>query len=108
MRMHPVNEAAPVTWLTGGGRTRGHAPGVAQMTPGQTRPRAAWLVAAWILCAALPVCAQCRGTLYLTIDTGSMSQAELIAQTLNKHAVKATFFLANEKTVDHDMSLGDA
>ena len=56
----------------------------------------------------LPAWAQCSGTLYLTIDTGSMSQAELIAQTLKKHAVKATFFLANEKTVNGDTSLGDA
>ena len=49
----------------------------------------------------------CKGTLYLTIDTGSMSQAELIATVLNKHQVKATFFLANEKTVNGDTSLGD-
>ncbi|TFW34206.1 polysaccharide deacetylase family protein [Massilia horti] len=47
----------------------------------------------------------CRGTIYLTFDTGSQSQAELIANTLNKHHVKATFFLANEKTVRGDWSL---
>jgi peptidoglycan/xylan/chitin deacetylase (PgdA/CDA1 family) len=47
----------------------------------------------------------CRGTLYLTLDTGSMSQAELIAKTLNKHEIKATFFLANEKTIQGDYSL---
>lgn len=41
---------------------------------------------------------QCRATVYLTLDTGNMSQAELIAQVLKKHGVKATFFLANEKT----------
>jgi len=52
--------------------------------------------------------AQCKGTLYLTIDTGSMSHAESIAATLDKHQVKATFFLANEKTVrgDHSLSPG--
>ena len=53
-----------------------------------------------------PAAAQpCQGTVYLTIDTGSMSQAELIAATLNKYQVKATFFLANEPTVKGDYSL---
>ena len=48
----------------------------------------------------------CRaGTLYLTFDTGSMSQAELIARTLRKHHIRATFFLANEPTVNHDNCL---
>lgn len=49
--------------------------------------------------------ADCKGTIYLTFDTGSQSQAEFIARTLNKHQVKATFFLANEKTVNGDYSL---
>ena len=47
----------------------------------------------------------CKGTLYLTIDTGWMNHAEHIARTLNKHQVKATFFLANEKTYRGDHSL---
>src|SRR5688572_2495075 len=47
----------------------------------------------------------CKGTLYLTIDTGWMNHAEHIARTLNKHNVKATFFLANEKTYRGDYSL---
>jgi peptidoglycan/xylan/chitin deacetylase (PgdA/CDA1 family) len=54
--------------------------------------------------AAYPASA-CKGTIYLTFDTGSQSQAEFIAQTLNKHHAKATFFLANEKTVNGDYSL---
>jgi peptidoglycan/xylan/chitin deacetylase (PgdA/CDA1 family) len=45
------------------------------------------------------------GTLYLTFDTGSMSQADLIASVLKKHEIKATFFLASEKTVKGDFSL---
>lgn len=49
--------------------------------------------------------AQCRGTIYLTFDTGNQSQAEFIARTLDKHHVKATFFLANERTVNGDYSL---
>lgn len=52
--------------------------------------------------------APCSGTVYLTIDTGSMSQARLIADTLARHQVKATFFLANEKTVNGDHALDPA
>lgn len=58
--------------------------------------------------AAMPAIAAdgaCAGTIYLTFDTGSQSQAELIAATLDKHHVKATFFLANEKTTRGDWSL---
>jgi peptidoglycan/xylan/chitin deacetylase (PgdA/CDA1 family) len=47
----------------------------------------------------------CRGTIYLTFDTGSQSQAAFIAGVLHRHQVKATFFLANEKTVRGDWSL---
>ena len=49
--------------------------------------------------------AACKGTLYMTFDTGSQSQAQLIADVLNKRHVKATFFLANEKTTRGDYSL---
>ncbi|WP_228770724.1 polysaccharide deacetylase family protein [Cupriavidus sp. U2] len=51
----------------------------------------------------------CRaGTLYLTFDTGSMSQAELIARTLRRHHIRATFFLASEPTINKDNSLDPA
>ncbi len=49
--------------------------------------------------------AGCKGTVYLTIDTGHMAPAEEMAAILNKHDVKATFFLANEKTQRGDTSL---
>ena len=50
--------------------------------------------------------AACKGgTIYMTFDTGSQSQAQLIADVLNKRHVKATFFLANEKTTRGDYSL---
>ncbi|MZO54292.1 polysaccharide deacetylase family protein, partial [Escherichia coli] len=49
----------------------------------------------------------CKGTVYLTFDTGSMSQAELIADTLRRHRIHATFFLANEKTIHGDSTLDD-
>jgi peptidoglycan/xylan/chitin deacetylase (PgdA/CDA1 family) len=48
---------------------------------------------------------KCSGTLYLTIDTGSMSQAENIRSILKKHQVKATFFVAQERTVKEDKTL---
>ncbi|MGO4610341.1 peptidase A8, partial [Variovorax sp. 2RAF20] len=56
--------------------------------------------------SAADAAASCRaGTLYLTFDTGSMSQAELIARTLRRHHIRATFLLASEPTVNHDNSL---
>jgi peptidoglycan-N-acetylmuramic acid deacetylase len=57
------------------------------------------------LSLAAPAYAGCQGTLYLTLDTSNMSQAENIARILAKHRVKATFFIANEKTVRGDYSL---
>ena len=50
-------------------------------------------------------CATGQKPIYLTFDTGSQSQAEAIRDTLKKHGVKATFFMANEKTVDSGYSL---
>ena len=52
--------------------------------------------------------ADCKSTVYLTLDTGNMSQAERIAGILNAHKIKATFFLANEKTGRGDFSLDPA
>lgn len=63
------------------------------------------------LMAGIWVCAAaeaCKGTLYLTIDTGNMGPAEEIAATLRQHGVKATFFLADEKTTRGDTSLSQA
>ena len=55
--------------------------------------------------ASASASAACKGTIYLTFDTGSQSQATYIAETLRRHDIKATFFLANERTVDGDHSL---
>ncbi len=49
--------------------------------------------------------AQCRGHVYLTLDTGNMRDAEEIAGILQRQAVRATFFLAHEKTVRGDHAL---
>lgn len=80
-----------------------------------TRPAARralrWALSALAAVVFVPAAAQapaCRGTIYLTFDTGSQSQAQLIADTLNRHHIQATFFLANEKTVRDDWSLDPA
>lgn len=73
------------------------------------RRASSWGVAAAALAALLataPAAArECRGTLYLTLDTSVMTQAESVARILAKHQVKATFFLANEPTYRGDHSL---
>ncbi len=47
----------------------------------------------------------CDKPLYLTLDTGHMETAPLIADVLNKHQVQVTFFVANERTKDDKTSL---
>ncbi len=72
------------------------------------RRAAATLAALWLAVVAAPAQAAapaCRGTLYLTIDTGWMDQAELVAEILRKHQVRATLFLANELTWRGDHSM---
>jgi len=67
------------------------------------------VVSIWPVQAATDNAASsCKSTIYLSFDTGSQSQAEFIAQTLNKHHIQATFFLANEKTVNGDYTLDPA
>ncbi len=51
---------------------------------------------------------RCTGTVYLTFDTGNMAQAETIARILSQEQVKATFFLANERTFRDDHALDPA
>lgn len=48
----------------------------------------------------------CSKPVYLTLDTGHMGVANLIADVLNRNQVKVTFFAANEKTKEGDGSLG--
>lgn len=50
----------------------------------------------------------CRGAVYLTLDTGNMRHAEAIAAILRRHEVRATFFLANERTTRDDYSLDES
>ena len=49
--------------------------------------------------------ARCK-PVYLTLDTGHMEVAPLIADVLRRHQVKVTFFAANERTKTGDGSLG--
>jgi peptidoglycan-N-acetylmuramic acid deacetylase len=51
--------------------------------------------------------ARCSKPVYLTFDTGHMAVAPLIADVLNKYKVRATFFLANERTKSGGTSLDD-
>lgn len=69
--------------------------------------RRAALVAGFVLTfagvfASLPAqalaAATCNKPVYLTIDTGHMGVAPLVAEVLARQQVKATFFLANERT----------
>ena len=52
---------------------------------------------------AEPVCAR---PVYLTLDTGHMGVADLVAQVLQRQQVRATFFAADEPTQTGDGSLG--
>ena len=49
----------------------------------------------------------CDKPLYLTLDTGHMEIAPLVAEVLKRQQVRVTFFAANERTKVGDGSLGD-
>jgi peptidoglycan/xylan/chitin deacetylase (PgdA/CDA1 family) len=66
---------------------------------------AAGVAVAGLALAGAASAEQCRGHVYLTLDTGNMRHAEEIAAILRRHDVQATFFLANEKTPRGDFSL---
>jgi len=57
--------------------------------------------------AASGVALACDKPVYLSFDTGHMGVAPLVAEVLNRHAVKVTFFLANERTLNGGASLDD-
>lgn len=75
--------------------------------------RAGWraLAAATLTVAlAAPVAswaaASCQKPVYLTLDTGHMGVAPLVAEVLRRQQVRVTFFAANERTQSGDGSLG--
>ncbi|MBI2771561.1 MAG: polysaccharide deacetylase family protein [Burkholderiales bacterium] len=49
----------------------------------------------------------CEKPVYLTLDTGHMGVAPLIAEVLNRQQVKVTFFAAQERSQTGDGSLGN-
>ncbi len=68
---------------------------------------AALLALGLVTGAAAAGSAACERPVYLTFDTGHMEVAPLVAQVLQRHDVKATFFLASERTKTGGSSLDD-
>lgn len=71
--------------------------------------RASSRALALLLLFVLPAAraAECDKPVYLTLDTGHMGVADLVADVLNRQQVKVTFFAANERTQVGDGSLGE-
>ncbi len=69
--------------------------------------QAAALCAGVALFPAAVTAAGCDRPLYLTIDTGHMEVAPLMADILRRQQVRVTFFAANERTKTGDGSLGN-
>jgi len=69
---------------------------------------AAALLFGCFLLSANAQTASCNKTVYLTFDTGNMSVANKVAEILKRQDVKATFFLANEKTFRGDFALDES
>jgi peptidoglycan/xylan/chitin deacetylase (PgdA/CDA1 family) len=64
------------------------------------------MIAAYALSTGAKADISCEKPLYLTLDTGHMEVAPLMADILNRQNVKATFFAANERTKVGDGTLG--
>ncbi len=60
-----------------------------------------------ILLTGTAAAASCDKPVYLTFDTGHMGVAPLVAEVLARQEVKATFFIANEKTRTEGSSLDE-
>lgn len=75
------------------------------MRPASSLPRLAGVLACLVATTQTGAATPCAGTVYLTLDTGNMRHAEAIATILDKHRVKATFFLAQEPTFRGDHAL---
>lgn len=56
--------------------------------------------------SAPPPVPVCHKPLYLTLDTGHMGVAPLVAEVLQRQQVRVTFFAAHERTLEGDGSLG--
>lgn len=105
--MHPVSDrrALHTAQAAGLGRPSGVMRGLSAVTAlvllgGTVSP-------AWAAAPAASPQARCTRPVYLTFDTGHMGVADLVADVLHRHDVKATFFLANEPTREGGGSLDD-
>lgn len=67
----------------------------------------AWVLAGGMAATGAAPSPACDKPLYLTFDTGHMGVAPLVAEVLQRHDVKATFFVANERTLSGGSSLDD-
>src|SRR5687768_9939948 len=78
------------------------------MASGRWPTRLAEASALALACAALAAgpAAACEKPVYLTLDTGHMEVAPLMAEVLARQQVKVTFFAAHERTKTGDGSLG--
>ena len=70
-------------------------------------PIAIFLIAAMASPAWAQAGKTCEKPVYLTLDTGHMEVAPLIADILKRQQVRVTFFAANEPTKTGDGSLGE-
>jgi peptidoglycan/xylan/chitin deacetylase (PgdA/CDA1 family) len=70
------------------------------------RRRLRGLLALCLLAPLAGLAQPCAKPVYLTLDTGHMGVASLVAEVLKRQDVKVTFFAANEKTKEGDGSLG--
>lgn len=59
-----------------------------------------------MLAVVSPRAAECDKPVYLSFDTGHMGVASLIAEILKRQQVRASFFLANESTLQGGSTLG--
>lgn len=72
----------------------------------------ALLSGAWTLAGGaevagrIPAASDCRKPVYLTLDTGHMGIAPLVAEVLQRQQVRVTFFAAHEPTQQGDGTLG--
>ena len=71
------------------------------------RGNKAILALVWCLGWTVSPAATCTQPVYLTLDTGHMGVAPLVAEVLQRHQVPVTFFLANERTLEGGSSLDD-
>lgn len=77
------------------------------MRHGARAVAAGTLVLATVGAVGASTASNCAKPVYLSFDTGHMGVAELVAQVLQRQQVRATFFLASERTQTGGTSLDE-